>query len=109
MKVIVSDFTQEQIAITSEHIEEAFGRKSKKRFRQRIRHIIGLLRKHPNLGPTEPLLAHRAKLYRSIVITSLNKMVYTIQEDTIIIANIWDTRRDPSTLANDIDRSGSRE
>lgn len=108
MRVIVSDFAQEQIAKISEHIEDAFGRTSKKRFRHRIRHAICLLRRHPNIGPPEPLLAHRAKLYRSLVITSLNKMIYTIQEDTIVIANIWDTRRDPSSLVNDIDSSESR-
>ena len=39
-----------------------------------------------------------AKLYRSIVATKYNKIIYFIDGDTIYIADLWDTRREPDTL-----------
>ena len=57
---------------------------------------------NPQIGKVEPLLANRDKLYRGIVINKLNKLIYYIEKDTIIIADFWDTRREPKTQAGSL-------
>ena len=58
-----------------------------------------LLESNPHLGAIEPLMAHRAMTYRSIVVNRLSKIVYRIVEDHIEIADFWDTRREPVAQA----------
>ena len=57
------------------------------------------MRLHPDLGKLEPLLVKREKVYRSIVVGSLNKIIYYVDSDVIYIADFWDVRREPKTLA----------
>ena len=54
------------------------------------------------VGSLEPLLQHRSIPYRSIVINKLNKLIYYIENETIIVADFWDTRREPKEQANQI-------
>ena len=54
----------------------------------------------PSLGKIEPLLADRSRLYRSVVLTRQNKIIYYIQDDTVYIVDFWDTRREPEEQAN---------
>lgn len=50
----------------------------------------------------EPLLEDLPVEYHSIVVNSLNKMVYRIADDTIHIADFWDTRREPKKQAQQL-------
>lgn len=102
MNVTVTATAERQIAATVDTILRTSGRQSMLKFRQCLRHNIHLLRLHPHLGPREDLLLHREVQYRSLVISPLNKLVYTIADDTIEIVALWDTRREPSTLSNDV-------
>ena len=102
MKVNVSEFAEWQIEATADRIEQSFGNDSKKKFRQRIRHSIRLLRQHPNMGPIEPSLSNEPIAYRSIVVTPLNKLIYAIKDDNIEIVDLWDVRREPAALVNEI-------
>ncbi len=56
----------------------------------------------PELGKIDPLFAHRKQLYRSIIVRRLNKIVYYIKDDTIRIAAMWDTRREPKVQARKV-------
>lgn len=56
----------------------------------------------PELGKIDPLFAHRKQLYRSIIVRRLNKIVYYIKDDTIRIAAMWDTRREPKAQAREV-------
>lgn len=56
----------------------------------------------PELGKIDPLFAHRKQLYRSIIVRRLNKIVYYIKDDTIRIAAMWDTRREPKAQARKV-------
>ena len=56
--------------------------------------------KQQDLGKVEPLLVHRKKVYRSIVLTKKNKLVYTIDKDCICVHALWDTRREPKAQAS---------
>jgi len=51
----------------------------------------------PARNPIEPLLAEEPIVYRSAV-KSNYKVIYTIEQDSVMIVDVFDTRRDPSKL-----------
>lgn len=99
MKLIWLPEADTTLRETARHILIQFGTKSCRDFLREVRHTERLLRQHPNLGPIEPLLEELPRTYRSIVVKGLNKMVYRIDGDTIIVADFWDVRRDLQALA----------
>ena len=56
------------------------------------------LASHPHLGAVEPLLAARKVAYRNLVIHRHYKLIYSIDNDTVRIVALWDTRRNPDSL-----------
>lgn len=104
MRVVQTDSAKQQILDTARYIRREFGKKSKESFLQKVRETRRLLADNPYLGPVEPLLAERAQSYRSVVVGSLNKMVYYIEEDekVIYVVAFWDCRREPDTLASQV-------
>lgn len=96
------DQAEEALGNTAKYIRGQFGQKASDKLLKATYHIGCLLEANPYLGTIEPLLAHRAITYRSIVVNRLNKMVYRILEDRIEIADFWDVRREPSTLTNQL-------
>lgn len=56
----------------------------------------------PEIGKEEPLLAGRSKVYRSLTIHRLSKLVYTIEPDSIHVVAFWDCRREPKSLADEM-------
>ena len=99
MKVIWHQQALEGRGQIADYILEYFGSKSRTRFLQDVRRITRMLKHSPNLGPIDPLFADRTIAYRSIIINGLSKLIYFIDEDIVYIADFWDTRRDPSALA----------
>ncbi len=51
----------------------------------------------PARNPIEPLLAEEPIIYRSAV-KSNYKVIYTIEQESVMIVDVFDTRRDPSRL-----------
>ena len=102
MKIIVSDRADFQLKSTALYIQAEFGGKFRARFVNEFRHVLSLLRKHPRLGSVEPLLEGLPQEYRSIVFGHVNKLVYPIQQDTISVVDLWDTRRDPEALSTGV-------
>lgn len=99
MRIFVHDIVKEKVRKTSRYIQAEFGKKARLNFRQEIAHVSQLLLKNPNLGSVEPYLADAPVLYRSIVVNRLNKLVYWINDDVIEIVDFWDTRREPTAQA----------
>lgn len=99
MRIFVHDIVKEKVRKTSRYIQAGFGKKARLNFRQEIAHVSQLLLKNPNLGSVEPYLADAPVLYRSIVVNRLNKLVYWINDDVIEIVDFWDTRREPTAQA----------
>ena len=87
---------QNQVA---EYIYNEFGEKALRDFYIKLDKIETELLSFPELGKVEPLLAHRSRVYRSIVVTKKNKLVYSIEADCIYVSSIWDTRREPKKQA----------
>lgn len=77
----------------------SLARKRQKGYSERFITWAVCFESNPHLGAIEPLMAHRAMTYRSIVVNRLSKIVYRIVEDHIEIADFWDTRREPVAQA----------
>jgi len=56
----------------------------------------------PQMAPIEQELDNRSFVYRGLVIRHTYKVIYRIEEQTIYIVDIWDCRRNPSTLQKGI-------
>jgi len=52
-----------------------------------------VIRENPCVGAVEPLLVGGRKEYRSVVIANQTKCIYYVEDDCIMIADWWDTRR----------------
>jgi len=102
MKVIWMPFAQNEVRKTARYINKEFGKDSRDQFVNEVRNISRLLGDNPNLGKPEPLLADYEKEYRSYVMNHLNKIIYWIAENHIEVVDLWDVRRDPTALKNQI-------
>lgn len=81
--------------------EKEFGVKAALKMNNRIMDYVRRLADNPGMGAVEPLLQGRKKPYRSLVVHKLIKLVYYVDESrqTVFIADLWDTRREPARLA----------
>lgn len=103
MRVVVTEFAKQQIRGIAQNIQRTFSKKHRDNFMQKMKEVRLLLADNPHQGPVEPLLSDSPKGYRSVVVTKLNKMVYYVDNDTTIyIVDLWDVRREPSTLATQV-------
>ncbi len=91
---------QKQQDAVADYIFEEFGALALRKFYQKIDKVEAELVESPELGKVEPLLVHRKKVYRSIVLTKKNKLVYSIDKDCICVHALWDTRREPKAQAS---------
>lgn len=81
-----------------------FGETTANKFAAKAGYISEELAKFPETGFPEPLLKERKKLYRAYHINRRFKLIYyyAAGTDTVHIADIWDTRREPSKLSKRI-------
>ena len=91
---------QKQQDAVADYIFKEFDGLALREFYKKIDTIEEKLIEFPEMGKLEPLLAHRKKVYRSIVLTKKNKLVYTIVKDCICVYALWDTRREPKAQAS---------
>lgn len=84
--------------------EKEFGRKTAIKMNERIESYTQALAGNPYMGITEPLLYGRRKTYRSLVVHKLVKLIYSVDKatDSIHITDVWDTRREPRTQADNL-------
>ncbi len=102
MKVIWLEQADRALHLTADYIAVEYGQQSMKKFMCKIDEVGILLKDNPYLGPEEPLLTGRTSVYRSVVVAKVNKIVYRIVNDTIEIADFWDVRREPQSLAGQV-------
>lgn len=81
-----------------------FGKTVAQDFLDSLDRQVVLLTTSPKLGKREPLLRERRREYRSLVIHKLFKLIYYINhsKQRIVIADLWDVRRQPAKLASRI-------
>lgn len=61
-----------------------------------------VLRTFPRVGALERLLKHCPEGYRSLLSGKRHKLIYTIEDDDIVIHAVWDCRQDPDTLKDSV-------
>jgi len=102
MRIIWTNSAQQSQDAAADYIFEEFGAMPLHDFYNNLDEIENNLIAFPEMGKVEPLLQDRSKLYRSIVASKYNKIIYYIDEDIIYIADFWDTRREPKAQASKI-------
>lgn len=76
-----------------------FGSASARKVRNQIWHDAELLQSHPRLGKVEPLLVGCTSLeYRSLLVDTHTKIIYTVHTDFVYIHLLWDVRQDEAKL-----------
>lgn len=58
----------------------------------------------PEAGPIEPLLTDFTECFRYLVVSKHYKLIYTINETCIEIIAVWDCRRNPSQLVQEVNK-----
>lgn len=99
MNVVWHAQAEEALVNAAVYIQNHFGKRFREKFVGSVRQTEYALRLNPYLGKLEPLLMNRVREYRSIVVGTLNKIIYYVDSDVIYIADFWDVRREPKTLA----------
>ena len=84
------------------YIRKEFGTKRAKKFKEEVDDTVKQLMRSPGIGQIDPLFEDRVATYRSVIINSLNKLVYRVDDDTIHIVAFWDTRREPTDEDKDM-------
>lgn len=96
-----------QLAKEVRYCQQHFGARIALRFIDSVDKQVKLLSTQPYIGIIEPLLAGRKRhQYRSLVVHEHFKLIYYIDQpnDILYIADLWDTRREPSRLAGEIEK-----
>jgi len=83
----------------ADYIRWRFGDDRMEKFMQEVDETVQMITLNPSAGFIDPLFAHRAKTYRSVIINGLSKMVYYVKGNILHIAAFWDTRREPKNQA----------
>lgn len=86
------------------YCEVCFGNHAAKNIIASTMKRIDQLGDFPGMGPLEPLLNHRPEAWHSLVIHRNVKVIYIIGSQSVNIAALWDTRRQPKALASYIDK-----
>ena len=81
-------FLMKEQGLPAEKIEE---------FRERIKLSVRQLLKNPYLGQQEIRLAHLQKNHRRLIESNF-KIIYFIEQETVYITDIFDTRQDPTKM-----------
>ena len=103
MKVIWSPKAKKTLRSVTKYIIRSFGITAAEKFKESVIKAEKLLCNTPLIGPTEPLLANHSRLYRSLLVNNLNKVVYYVEDDIVHIASFWDVRREPKELVEDLE------
>ena len=102
MMVVWLEQADMALSHTVDYIASEYGEMAKEKFMCKVDEVGVLLADNPYLGPVEPLLSDLPSGYRSVVVAKLNKIVYRINNNRIEIADFWDCRREPDTLAGQL-------
>ena len=81
---------------------ETFGKEIANRLFHQISKSVKLLSANPYLGKKEPFIEGLSITYRSLLVHKHYKLIYHIEAETIYIAALFDVRKLPSSLVEEI-------
>ena len=104
MKIIWLTEARSHMRAAFSYGKQVFGLRVAIRFRDKVKNSSYRLSTHPYLGMKELALSDKDKSYRSLVVHSHYKLIYWVDEeqDTVFIAALWDTRRNPDDLSESL-------
>lgn len=82
-----------------DYVADEFGAARARKYISEVEKEVNALKKNPKLGQEEPWLAGSRYEFRRLVIGQWTKVIYRIAGEYIEIADVWDVRQDPETLA----------
>ncbi len=82
--------------------KKLFGVRVTNRLYETYIHDLELLSQNPLMGQIEPILLNEPFVYRALPIHGHYKLIYRIDKDIIYVVDIWDTRREPKKLADEL-------
>lgn len=91
-----------EIKATIQFINNEYGKKSTQKFKNNVSQTLRTIVQNPNVAKEEELLKNRKHKYRSMVIGHINKLIYYVEGNCVVIVDLWDCRRAPGNLANRI-------
>lgn len=104
MEVVWDKAAEADFITLLSYLEDNFGMKSARTFRQKVLAYTNSLAEHPKLGHSEPELEISGTIFRSLLIDKPCKLVYTLTPVHIFIIALWDTRRNPDSLRDETNR-----
>ncbi|MBO7597685.1 MAG: type II toxin-antitoxin system RelE/ParE family toxin [Bacteroidales bacterium] len=93
---------KKQLRIVVAYLHKEFGPSVKKSFLREVHNANTLIGQNPQIGKVEPLLDELPDLYRSFVISRMDKIVYYVVENHIEVVAFWDCRREPERLVSEV-------
>lgn len=102
MQVIWNTEAVQQLDRLLDYVGQEFGQRVMQSLYTRLLSYEPLLAANPGMGRKEPLLEGHPKGFRSLVVHKYCKIIYYVDGDTLYIADLWDTRREPRSQAGDV-------
>lgn len=99
MEIIWTDFAIQNLKTISEYYAEKASKRVAHKIRKEILNSTRQLKKHPESGQQELNLIQLKQEHRYIVAGNY-KVIYRIEKEFIIIIDIFDTRQNPSKMAD---------
>ena len=98
MEVVWSRLARETFAEVLQFIEELFNRKVAQRAADSIIEYANLLGTFPRIGYVDDLLSTEEETEVRLMNCRKSAIYYTIEDQTVIIVAIFDTRRNPAVI-----------
>ena len=93
MKVIWSQRAVKSLHIIEDYILQEFGENKRLEFMAEAEKVAKDLEQFPGMGKKE---------YHSFAISRLSKIIYYEDTKQVVIADVWETRREPKKLTKDL-------
>ena len=101
MKIVVSERAKHSRDQIARYILLYFGKKKLLEFREAYHATKRFITENPNGGAREMNLSTDEVEYRYTMINGLTKLVYRVADDYILVADMWDVRREPPQALRD--------
>ena len=98
MKVKISERAKYNRNKIADYILRKFGEKALLDFREEYKRTKKLLAEDPGIGSEELNLSDDEHKYQYTVIDGLSIMLYRVENETVYIVDMWDTRQQPPTI-----------
>ncbi|MDD3789837.1 MAG: type II toxin-antitoxin system RelE/ParE family toxin [Petrimonas sp.] len=99
MKIFWSDFAKETLKDIYSYYKDVAGIKIARKIRNEIYEATRQLTTYPDSGQIEELLLSLNAGYRYVV-TKNYKIIYRVDDDKILITDVFDTRQNPIKINN---------